>query len=254
MKKRKIFLIGLMLVIAALAVSCVPVSCVPAPSAPEPEPRPPVLSAIGNQMVNEGELLIFSVLATDPDGDALEYGASNLPTGAMFGSESQTFSWRPAFNQSGVYTDVRFEVSDGRFTDSEQITITVVDLTLNASVNIDPDVIKLEMEGKRKWVTAYIELDVSTGYHPGQIDPLTVRLNEIVAAVVDPKYEFVTNSSVYITDEDGDGILERMVKFDWTEVQPLLVVGNNTLSITGKLADWPLRPEFSGNDIVEVLP
>jgi hypothetical protein len=42
--------------------------------------RPPVLGTIGNQTVNEAATLTFTVSATDPDGDTLTYGASNMPT------------------------------------------------------------------------------------------------------------------------------------------------------------------------------
>jgi hypothetical protein len=38
-----------------------------------------------------------------------------------------TFSWVPDGTQSGIYPDIRFEVSDGTFTTSEDITITVTD-------------------------------------------------------------------------------------------------------------------------------
>jgi hypothetical protein len=88
--------------------------------------RPPVLDLIGNKAINEGQLLTFTISATDPDGDSLTYSASNLPDGASFDPETQTFSWTPGYGQAGVYPNVRFEVSDGTFTDSEEITITVI--------------------------------------------------------------------------------------------------------------------------------
>src|SRR5207302_479712 len=42
--------------------------------------QPPVLAPIANQSVNEGQLLQFTVTATDPDGDALTVAGGNLPT------------------------------------------------------------------------------------------------------------------------------------------------------------------------------
>jgi len=89
------------------------------------ENRPPVLNPIGNKTVNEGNLLEFTITASDPDGDSLTYSASNLPPGANFNAGSRTFSWTPAYNQAGIYNNVHFEVSDGIATDSEDITITV---------------------------------------------------------------------------------------------------------------------------------
>ena len=87
--------------------------------------RPPVLDHIGDRTVNENNLLEFTVNATDQDNDTLSYSASNLPDDAVFDPNTRTFSWTPAFDQSGSYPDVHFEVSDGELTDREYITITV---------------------------------------------------------------------------------------------------------------------------------
>ena len=84
--------------------------------------RVPVLAGIGNQSVGEGGVLAFSLSATDPDGDALTYSGSNLPTGAVL--TGADFSWTPDYDQAGNYP-MTFEVSDGGLTDSETITITV---------------------------------------------------------------------------------------------------------------------------------
>jgi len=86
----------------------------------------PVLAAIGNKNVNEGTLLSFSVSATDSDGHSLTYSATGLPTGANF--TGQTFTWVPTYEQAGSYS-VTFRASDGELTDSEQITITVANVT-----------------------------------------------------------------------------------------------------------------------------
>ena len=68
--------------------------------------------------------------------------ASNLPSGATFTPATKTFSWIPASDQSGVYTEVHLQVSDGSLTDSEDITITVatgdsptVDINSDGAVN-----------------------------------------------------------------------------------------------------------------------
>ena len=86
--------------------------------------------------LEEGELLEFNISATDADGDQLVYSASNLPEGASFDPNTQTFSWTPRYHQAGVYT-VHFEVSDGELTDSEDVTITVVQIYEDWDVNGD---------------------------------------------------------------------------------------------------------------------
>ena len=86
--------------------------------------QPPLLDPIGAKSANEGESLHFTISATDADGDQLVFSASNLPEEASFNPNTQTFSWTPRSGQAGTYT-VRFEVSDGRLADSEDVTITV---------------------------------------------------------------------------------------------------------------------------------
>src|SRR5262249_570659 len=66
----------------------------------------PVLSQISNKSVDEGQALTFTVSATDPDGDALTYSASNLPAGATFDPDTRTFSWTPTYDQAGSYPNV----------------------------------------------------------------------------------------------------------------------------------------------------
>jgi hypothetical protein len=96
--------------------------------------RPPVLDPIGDKQVDEGQPLQFTIAASDPDGNALTYSASNLPTGSSF--IGQTFSWTPAYTPAGNFTGVRFEVSDGSSTDFEVITITVGNI--NRPPKLDP--------------------------------------------------------------------------------------------------------------------
>ena len=93
--------------------------------------RPPVLSAIGNQSVNEGVLLTFVITATDPDANGLTYSATGLPTGAAFDPGTRTFSWMPTNDQANTYTNIIFAVTDNgvpNLADSETITITVNDV------------------------------------------------------------------------------------------------------------------------------
>jgi hypothetical protein len=85
----------------------------------------PILAAIGSKTVNENAVLSFTTSATDADGDTLTYSASNLPTGAVFNTSTQNFSWTPTYNQAGSYPNIHFQVSDGILTASENITIIV---------------------------------------------------------------------------------------------------------------------------------
>lgn len=93
-----------------------------------PTNEAPVLNAIGNKSVDEGELLQFTVTATDPDDDALTFSAANLPVGATFATSTGVFSWTPDFDEEGNYDNVEFTVMDDGSPmelDVELITITV---------------------------------------------------------------------------------------------------------------------------------
>jgi hypothetical protein len=115
-------------------------------TAPPSTNHAPVLDAIGKKTVNEETALAFTISGSDADGDTLTYSASNLPLGASFDSATRTFAWTPGSGQSGAYANVHFQVSDGKVTDSEDITITVaVNSTLEADVNGDGAVNSLDM-------------------------------------------------------------------------------------------------------------
>jgi len=96
--------------------------------------RPPVLDPVGDKAVSEGDLLTFTISATDPDGDILAYSASNLPSGATFDTDTGTFAWIPAIGQAGIYPDMHFEVSDGGSADFVNITITVRGISVQIAV------------------------------------------------------------------------------------------------------------------------
>jgi len=86
--------------------------------------EPPVLNPIGTKSVDINSLLQFTITATDPNGDALTYSATGLPTGAGFDPSTATFSWTLGEGQEGSY-QVLFKVTDGSLVDSEEITIKV---------------------------------------------------------------------------------------------------------------------------------
>ncbi|MDD4858853.1 MAG: putative Ig domain-containing protein [Dehalococcoidales bacterium] len=129
----------------------------------------PALGAIGNRTVNAGELLQFTVYATDPNNNPLAYYAAGLPLGATFNPETGAFSWMPTAEQYGVYPNVVFHVSDGSLTDLESITITVNEV--NAPPVLNPI-------GSRK-VTAGELLQFTINATDANSNPLTVSTKSL---------------------------------------------------------------------------
>jgi hypothetical protein len=100
----------------------------------------PILSAIGNKIINEGQLLQFVISATDSNPlDTLTFDVLPLLTGATLinnGDRTATFSWTPDYDDEGYY-DVTFSVDDGNSgNDEEEIRITVNEV--NRDPELDP--------------------------------------------------------------------------------------------------------------------
>ncbi len=98
-----------------------------------PPNEPPELAPVGARTVTAGQLLEFTVSATDIDDTIPSLQADNLPgfaTSASFVATgaSGTFSWTPTAADVGNYTTVTFTAIDAdnpSITTAETITITV---------------------------------------------------------------------------------------------------------------------------------
>jgi hypothetical protein len=113
-----------------------------------------VVNPIGDKVVNENDLLQFTVSGSDPDGNSLTWRAYHwkfnpvtgryeeflLPSGASFNSSTRTFTWKPNFSQHGVYDGITFEATDNgvpAMKASLAITITV------NYVNVPPEFVQI---------------------------------------------------------------------------------------------------------------
>ncbi|MEM8912141.1 MAG: putative Ig domain-containing protein, partial [Planctomycetota bacterium] len=88
----------------------------------------PVLASIGNQSVNEHELLTFTATATDSDlpANTLTFSlGDNAPEGASI-TAGGVFEWTPGENQHGTHS-IDVLVSDGLLSGSETIVVTVAE-------------------------------------------------------------------------------------------------------------------------------
>ncbi|MDP8238836.1 MAG: T9SS type A sorting domain-containing protein [Candidatus Hatepunaea meridiana] len=80
-------------------------------------------------MANEGDLIQFSIVGSDPDGDNLviQYSSHDLPDNVEFndrGDGSGTFAWQTDYDDEEEYT-ASFVLTDGDFRNVEQIFITI---------------------------------------------------------------------------------------------------------------------------------
>ncbi len=93
--------------------------------------RPPVFTPIGPQQTAENNLLEFTVMASDPDGQNLTYAASSMPQ-VGFNPSTRVFSWTPDLTQTGNHT-VIFTANDydpqSPLTATLEVSITVSDIS-----------------------------------------------------------------------------------------------------------------------------
>ena len=187
--------------------------------------RPPVLNAIADQSIAEGQTLSFTASATDPDGQAVTYSSPNLPIGATLNPTTGAFSWTPGFGQSGVYPNVQVVASDGQDASVATFAIAVanvdrapvlgaiaklnVDETATAARNVaatdaDGDAIALTASGLPEWAT-FTDNGDGTGRilaHPpgGAEGTYTVTLRATSGALADEKsFDVVVKRKVAVT-------------------------------------------------------
>jgi len=151
----------------------------------------PVLAAIGDQSTTEGIILNFDVTATDADGTIPTFSSSALPGTATFVDNtdgSATFDWTPTFVEAGTYP-VTFYATDGLVTDSEAVTITVIEAGNQAPV--------LAAIGPQNGAEAVLLTFVATAGDPdGTIPTLGVS--------------GLPGTATFLDNGDGSGT------FDWT--------------------------------------
>ncbi|MFN0038823.1 MAG: tandem-95 repeat protein, partial [Burkholderiales bacterium] len=94
-----------------------------------PTNQAPLLATMPPLGTQEQRLLQFSLVATDPDGDALTYAPiGNLPQGAEFDVSNGRFTWIPGYDQAGEYT-LGFITRDASGAqDSVNVKVSVADV------------------------------------------------------------------------------------------------------------------------------
>lgn len=196
---------------------------------------PPVLSTINSRAINEGQTLSFNVAASDINGDLLSYSVSNVPQGATFDPSTKTFTWTPTFFQSGTYQNVRFEVTDGYLTDSENITITVNNMNRapasvyapsNGSIYNETDIIYIRATAS--------DLDNDTLNYSIMIDGSKVSTSA--------SYNWTTNYSnsgnhvITFDITDGTDIVSKTISVYVNNIYPRYDVNENGVVDIGDIA------------------
>lgn len=209
--------------------------------------NPPVLAAIGNKIIDEGQTLNFVLSAADPDGGILTFSSSNLPSGASFNPVTRSFQWAPDFTRSGTYQNVHFEVTDGFYVVYENITITVKNVNRVPSLTLTP------ANGSTFNETDTIQISIMA--NDPDNDPLAYIIKiDGVQVSTDPNYMWITtySSSGYHLIEasvsDGTATVTRNSTIYIKNIYPRYDVNENGYVEIGDIAI--IGQHF--NDIVSI--
>jgi hypothetical protein len=224
---------------------------------------PPTVEAGTDQTITAGDFTTFNGTFSDPGwldthtavwdhGDGTSGSGTvteeHIPpdsTGIVIGAHS--------FFKAGEFT-VTLKVTDddtGEGSDTLKMTVKAI----AATIDFDPNT--LNKKSGDKWVTVYIELPEK--YDVWQTDGSTVLLNGIIPAHLGQEgWAKAESNKSNIIDHDGDGILERMVKFDRNAVKDILEIGDKVqVTVSGGVKysnghDTGLA-DFKGQDIIRVI-
>jgi hypothetical protein len=120
---------------------------------------------------------------------------------------------------------------------------------INAGIIINPKT--LNRKSKGNWITSYIELPA--GYSIYDVDTASIGLTvhqEKQTNGIPVEEVLYTAGPMEIGDDDTNSVPDLMVKFDRQDLIQLLVTGDATLTIKGKLKDGT---PFVGSNVIRVI-
>lgn len=172
--------------------------------------------------VGEGSALNLVLTGTDPDGDALTYTATGLPTGgivaAAFNAATKTLTWTPDYNQSSATPyNVTFKV-----TDSEGASFTLV--------------VPITVTNTNRVPTALTFIPAQTTYSVNQGSALNITLSGTDAdtAIDDTLSYSFTQALSDPSVIPAAALNSKTGVFSWT---PAYGSTSGTYSVTFKVAD-----------------
>lgn len=219
----------------------------------------PVLTAIEDQTVSVGSEIAFTVIATDPENDALTFSftESSAETGMTIDETTGAFSWTPATDQFGSF-ELIINVSDGETNAFETVLFTV----LNNATDISSfEFAEQTGDAIINTTDHTVSIEVAFGTDVAGLTPI-IALSE--GATSDPASEIATDftSAVTYTVTAEDEVTVQAWVVTVTAAAPRVdtdiltfVLNEQTGTATVNATDHTINVEVAlGTDITALTP
>ena len=198
---------------------------------------PPVADAGMDQKVIEGDSVILDAGASFDSDDGIQSVHWTQTSGVPV-TLSNPIGLSTSFTAPSIETessDLIFMVTVtdfGGLQHSDTVTISVAKTA--ASV---PEVIIGTYNQKASSIDRWFKMSIElpAGYEAYMINPATIKLSQINGMALEQPLS--TTGSTEIDDSNHNGILDISVMFDRQKVLPLLVKGDNSITLSGNLFD-----------------
>ncbi len=188
--------------------------------------RPPVITAIPDQFVAEGELLQFAVVAVDDPGQVIRYGiGADAPPEALIDEVTGLFSWTPTELQGPgnfVFTVLATDNGTPARTSTAQVTVGVVE------VNDPPSFSGVEDRSVDERSTLSFALEVSDPDLPANTLAFALEGPVPPGLELDPETGWMTWTP---TEVQGPGTYPIRVRVTDDGVPPASAVADFTITV-----------------------
>jgi putative Ig domain-containing protein/IPT/TIG domain-containing protein/VCBS repeat protein/fibronectin type III domain protein len=196
--------------------------------------RSPVLTNPGNQIHKFGTVVSLPIVATDPDGTAVTFVATNLPGGLTINPTTGVISGIPGYASVGVF-NVTVTASDGSLTATQNFTWTVKNrLAVHGDFGGDG---KSDIVVFRRSTASWYLLQSQTGFTTSSLMPWGASSDVVVPG-----------------DYDGDGKEDvatyRPSTGEWTI--KLSSTGATQTVVLGSSGDIPAPGDYDGDGKTDV--